>query len=334
MFDQDADILNEHAVVFLNNNHPILDFYHSHLVFNLDAVYAEGVDDPPLLYYTVTAEIPIVADVEGMINVDLALNYEGPPLHYQPGNPACASTDLLPPHQDYFLDEFSWDLDEQNRHVLNQQHVSVRQIRLPDVVADVSGLFSPYGDWPFDATHLLFNHISGVAFQKMNDINCNVNFQFLAHQNISIIANDDARYVHSFDDFDPHQILHYPEAVYKVTAGIPFTSSFTTTPMEWCSDSMALQSTLSKQKHSFGAMLQLYKSRGGKIGNHPDFLYPIPYGSLVAMNRPADAFTGRVLSPLPDNTSNQPYESCLIVSHDEPFSFNILSVTRNINVNE
>jgi hypothetical protein len=71
---------------------------------------------------------------------------------------------------------------------------------------------------------------------------------------------------------------------------------------------------------------------GGKYGSEKSRIYDINYLDMAKFDRPKKLFTGTLKMPL--ISSRNVYEREVYIEHFEPISFNILSITQDINVSD
>jgi len=115
-----------------------------------------------------------------------------------------------------------------------------------------------------------------------------------------------------------------------VTVGLPIKSSLLTTSLSLGSLLGSGVGTVGGQKCCF---LYLYYSLGGKYGTEPDNIYPIPYQNFIAkLDKPKSLVSGLIKCPLVN--SKDVYNRAIYVEHDEATSFNILSITQDVEVSD
>lgn len=77
----------------------------------------------------------------------------------------------------------------------------------------------------------------------------------------------------------------------------------------------------------------VYYSLGGKYGSEKDKIFPIPYQKFIGkFDQPKSLITGLVTCPV--NNAKDVYNRSIYIEHDEPLSFNILSITQDIEVSD
>ncbi len=78
--------------------------------------------------------------------------------------------------------------------------------------------------------------------------------------------------------------------------------------------------------------LSLYHSLAGKYGSEQNNIFKIPYPSNTNLNKPKNLVIGLVKCPMIN--SSVPTDRSVYIEHEDPLSFNILSLTQDIQVSD
>jgi hypothetical protein len=120
-------------------------------------------------------------------------------------------------------------------------------------------------------------------------------------------------------------------------------------PVMYCSVGLKIKSILKTVPFSGGSLIgtsdgtvgsqkdsaiYLYHSLGGRYGAEADYTFAIPYKyhKNTTSDHPQNLYTGRTKVPLPN--SKNIYNRTIYLEHDDPLSFNILSIAHDINVSD
>jgi hypothetical protein len=124
-------------------------------------------------------------------------------------------------------------------------------------------------------------------------------------------------------------ILEQP-SMYCV-AGFPMVAKLKTVPL---SGGSILGSSVGVVGQQIHAVFNLYYSLGGKYATEQDRTYDIPYqqNSTKPFNLPKNLFSG--IKKLPLINPKNIYDRCIYIEHKEPLSFNLLSITQEIQVTD
>ena len=114
------------------------------------------------------------------------------------------------------------------------------------------------------------------------------------------------------------------------SAGLPMKSWMKTTPFSGGSMVGSSVGSVGGQKSMW---LHLYYSLGGKYGAESSKIYDIPYTNFISgFNKTKSLISGLVKCPI--ITSHDVYDRSIYIEHSEPLSFNILSITQDIEVSD
>jgi hypothetical protein len=114
-------------------------------------------------------------------------------------------------------------------------------------------------------------------------------------------------------------------------AGLKMKSILKTVPFAGGSLIGSSTGTVGTQKDS---SLYLYHSLGGRYGAEADYTFAIPYkyNKNTTSDSPQNLYTGLTKVPLPN--SKNVYNRTIYLEHNEPLSFNVLSIAHDVNVSD
>lgn len=79
--------------------------------------------------------------------------------------------------------------------------------------------------------------------------------------------------------------------------------------------------------------IYVYYSLGGKYGSEEDKIFSIPYKNFISkFDKPKSLITGLITCPI--NNAKDVYNRSVYIENDEPLSFNVLSITQDIEVSD
>ncbi len=124
--------------------------------------------------------------------------------------------------------------------------------------------------------------------------------------------------------------LFLGRAAMYASVGLPMKSWVKTTPFSGGSVVGSSVGAVGGQKSMW---IHLYYSLGGKYGSEKERIYDIPYTNFISgFNQTKSLITGLVKCPIVN--SHDVYDRSIYIEHSEPLSFNILSITQDIEVSD
>lgn len=122
----------------------------------------------------------------------------------------------------------------------------------------------------------------------------------------------------------------FPRKVMYASVGLPMKAWVKTTPFSGGSVIGSSVGAVGGQKSMW---IHLYYSLGGKYGSEKQRIYDIPYTNFISgFNKTKSLITGLVKCPIVN--SHDVYDRSIYIEHDNPLSFNILSITQDIEVSD
>lgn len=149
----------------------------------------------------------------------------------------------------------------------------------------------------------------------------------LAGQTVSVCYNGN-----SGDDVivPDNGVIRTPRPVMFANIGLKYKAFFKTVPFAGGSIIGSSVGAVGGQKSMW---LHLYYSLAGKYGDSANRLYDIPYTRLLTtFDNDKSLISGLVKCPMV--SSGDVYNRCVYIEHDKPVSFNILSITQDIEVSD
>ena len=165
---------------------------------------------------------------------------------------------------------------------------------------------------------------SGNAYFYFDEVD---GLEHLKGQTISICYNGN-----SGDDVvvPDNGIIKTPRPVMYACAGLPIQSKLKTTPFAGGSLVGSSVGSVGGQKTMW---LHLYYSLAGQYGDSFNRLYNIPYPNMITKyDKDQSLISGLVKCPMV--SSGDVYNRCVVIEHNKPVSFNILSITQDIEVSD
>ncbi len=165
---------------------------------------------------------------------------------------------------------------------------------------------------------------SGNAYFYFDEVD---GLEHLKGQTISICYNGN-----SGDDVvvPDNGVIQTPRPVMYACAGLPIQSKLKTTPFAGGSLVGSSVGSVGGQKTMW---LHLYYSLDGKYGDSFQRLYNIPYPNMITRyDKDQSLISGLVKCPMV--SSGDVYNRCVVIEHNKPVSFNILSITQDIEVSD
>lgn len=124
--------------------------------------------------------------------------------------------------------------------------------------------------------------------------------------------------------------IRAPRPVMYACAGLPIYSKLKTTPFAGGSLIGSSVGAVGGQKTMW---LHLYYSLAGQYGDSFKRLYNIPYPNMITRyDKDQSLISGLVKCPMV--SSGDVYNRCVVIEHNKPVSFNILSITQDIEVSD
>lgn len=165
---------------------------------------------------------------------------------------------------------------------------------------------------------------SGNAYFYFDEVD---GLEHLKGQTISICYNGN-----SGDDVvvPDNGIIRTPRTVMYACAGLAIRSRLKTTPFAGGSLIGSSVGAVGGQKTMW---LHLYYSLAGQYGDSFQRLYNIPYPNMITKyDKDQSLISGLVKCPMV--SSGDVYNRCVVIEHNKPVSFNILSITQDIEVSD
>jgi hypothetical protein len=161
-----------------------------------------------------------------------------------------------------------------------------------------------------------------IYFQSVEGLN------HLIGQPVDICADGNSR---TSTVVPPSGVVNLDQEAMYCSIGLKMKSYFKTVPF---SGGSAIGTSVGRIGSQKALYLNLYNSLGGKYGASENEIYPIKYENTKNknMDQPKKLFTGLLEHPLPTNKII--FNRTIYVEHDEPLSFNVLSIAHDIDVSD
>lgn len=209
----------------------------------------------------------------------------------------------------------------------------------------VSGMKELQGEFyvrkHIDESLILFEHtamykyLDNEDFSPFDDVNPSGNMYFyfdqitakhLVGQKVAIVSNGNSA---GYCVVPSDGVIKIRPTPYCVV-GLPMSAHFRTTSFSGGSLIGSSVGTVGSQQNIW---MYLYYSLGGNYGADPDKLFPIPYQKFISgFDKPKSLTTGLVKCPMIN--SKDVYNRSVFIQHDEPLSFNVLSITQDMEVSD